>query len=75
MAAAALDIPAHLLADPIAPEIVWEKGSLGSPVLVLKGGHPEVLKAMTAGLRQAVQKRLARSRARTCRVYGAIHEP
>ncbi len=56
MAAAALDIPAHLLADPIAPEIVWEKGSLGSPVLVLKGGHPEVLKAMTAAYGKRFRK-------------------
>ena len=44
--AAPTDIPEHLLADPIAPELVWEAGSLGSPVLALKGGHPEVLKHM-----------------------------
>ena len=44
--AARIDIPEHLLADPISPELVWEAGSLGSPVLALKGGHPEVLKHM-----------------------------
>lgn len=37
-------IPDYLLADPIAPELTWETGSLGSPVLALRGGDPDILK-------------------------------
>ncbi len=29
-------IPDYLLADPVAPEMIWETGSLGSPVLALR---------------------------------------
>ncbi|MCY4212720.1 MAG: Uma2 family endonuclease [Gammaproteobacteria bacterium] len=39
-------VPEWLTADPVAPDLSWEKGSLGSVVLALKGGDPEVLKAM-----------------------------
>ena len=40
------EIPDYLLADPIAPELIWETGSLGSPVLALRGGYPDVLERM-----------------------------
>lgn len=40
------DIPGYLLADPVAPEMTWEMGSLGSTVLALQGGNPEVLEKM-----------------------------
>ena len=41
-------IPRYLTAEPVAPEASWEKGSLGSVVLALQGGDPDVLKAMAA---------------------------
>ena len=40
------EIPEYLLADPVAPEVIWETGSLGSPVLALRGGHPDALRTM-----------------------------
>ena len=46
-AVAKIDIPEHLLADPIAPELVWETGSLGSPVLALRGGRRDILELMS----------------------------
>ncbi len=47
MAKAGVDgVPEWLAADPVAPNLSWEKGSLGSVVLALEGGDPEVLKAM-----------------------------
>ena len=44
--AANVDIPGYLLEDPVAPEMLWEIGSLGSPVLALRGGHPDILERM-----------------------------
>ena len=44
--AANVDIPGYLLEDPVAPELLWETGSLGSPVLPLRGGHPDILERM-----------------------------
>ena len=38
--------PDYLLADAIAPELIWETGSLGSPVLALRGGDPDILERM-----------------------------
>lgn len=40
------DVPDYLLADPVAPELMWGKGSLGSTVLALRGGHLDVLEKM-----------------------------
>ena len=36
----------NLIEDSIAPEMIREIGSLGSPVLALRGGHPDVLERM-----------------------------
>jgi len=38
-------IPGYLTAEPVVPEVSWGKGSLGSVVLALQGGDPNVLKA------------------------------
>ena len=55
-AAAKIDIPEHLLADPVAPELVWEIGSLGSPVLALRGGRPDVLQLMADAYAERFRK-------------------
>ena len=44
--AANVEVPEYLLEDPVAPEVLWETGSLGSPVLALRGGHPDILERM-----------------------------
>ena len=43
------EVPEYLLADPIAPELIWETGSLGSPVLALRGGSPDILERVADG--------------------------
>lgn len=50
------DIPEHLLEDPIAPEITWQTGSLGSPVLALQGGFPDVLQSMADAYAERFRK-------------------
>ena len=50
------EIPEYLRADPIAPEMIWEIGSLGSPVLALRGGRPDVLERIADGYAERFRK-------------------
>ena len=49
-------IPERLLQDPVGPETIWETGSLGSPVLALRGGFPDVLRSMADAYAERFRK-------------------